>query len=261
MGAITATVIAAFFLPPLNLAVLAFAGVLIARRRPKLGRAIIASSFALLLVLSTPLVANNLLTLLEQNANAPDTEYQKANAIVVLAGGRNYEIAEFGGDTVDKYTLERVYLASHIHRKTRLPMLITGGRPDYNDTAEADLMQSALTALSTPAKWVEPNAINTAQNASYSREILAKEKINTILLVTHGWHMPRARQAFERAGFTVIPVGAGRHEQRVSTIIPFIPTAEGFHRSGVFMHEVVGMAWYWLRDAGTSGEPANMRAQ
>jgi uncharacterized SAM-binding protein YcdF (DUF218 family) len=248
MNPIVTTTIAAFLLPPLNLIALGIIGAIIWRWYPRAGKGIVALSVVSLIVLSMPAVGNGLLTLLERNANAPEVDYRRAQAIVALAGGRNYDIAEFGGDTVDKYTLERVRLAALMQRKTQLPLLVTGGRPDYDNSAEADLMQTALKELSSPAKWVEAEARNTAENATLSRAILQKENINTIILVTHGWHMPRAKQAFERAGFAVIPVGAGRHEQRLTTIVPFIPSAEGLHRSEMFMHEVIGMAWYWLRN-------------
>jgi uncharacterized SAM-binding protein YcdF (DUF218 family) len=248
MNPIVTTTIATFLLPPLCLIALGVFGAIIWRWYPRAGKSAVTLSVVLLIVLSMPAVGNGLLSLLERDANAPESDYQRAQAIVALAGGRNYDIAEFGGDTVDKYTLERVRLAALIQRKTQLPLLVTGGRPDYDNAAEAELMQTALKELSSPAKWMEAEAKNTAQNATLSRAILQKENINTIILVTHGWHMPRARQAFERAGFEVIPVGAGRHEQRWTTIIPFLPSAEGLHRSEMFMHEVIGMAWYWLRD-------------
>lgn len=252
MNPIVTTTIAAFLLPPLCLITLGLGGALVWRWYPRIGKSAVVFSVAMLIVLSMPAVGNGLLAWLERDANASEADYRRAQAIVALAGGRNYEIAEFGGDTVDKYTLERVRLAALLQRKTQLPLLVTGGRPDYDELAEADLMQTALRELATPAKWIETDAKNTAQNATLSRAILAKENINTIILVTHGWHMPRARQAFERAGFVVIPVGAGRHAQRLTTIIPFVPSAEGLHRSEMFMHEVIGMAWYWLRNAGSA---------
>jgi uncharacterized SAM-binding protein YcdF (DUF218 family) len=253
MSPIVTTTIAAFLLPPLSLIIFGLLGAMMWRRHPRLGKSAVTLSVVMLIVLSMPAVGNGLLTLLERDANAPESDYGRAQAIVALAGGRNYEIAEFGGDTVDKYTLERVRLAAFLQRKTQLPLLVTGGRPDHDESAEADLMQTALREYSTPAKWIEADAKNTAQNATLSRAILQKENINTIILVTHGWHMPRARQAFERAGFVVIPAGAGRHAQRLTSIIPFVPSAEGLHRSEMFMHEIIGMTWYWLRNEGDGG--------
>ena len=49
----------------------------------------------------------------------------------------------------------------------------------------------------------------TAENAIFTREILAKENINTIYLVSKSWHLPRAVEIFEKQGFTVIPAPTG----------------------------------------------------
>ena len=239
-------------LPPLNLIMLAGIGALLLRRHRTLGTRLIATSIILLWLLSMPAMGNFLLSCLERGANTPIREMTKAQAVVILAGGRNYGIAEFGGDTTDKFTLERVRLGALVQRKTGLPILVTGGKPDQDESSEAELMQSALEEFSTTAKWVEPEAKNTAQNAAFSARILARENINVIILVTHGWHMSRARAAFERAGFQVFPSGAGRHAQDNYTILQFLPSAQGLARSEMFMHELIGIAWYWATHAGTS---------
>jgi uncharacterized SAM-binding protein YcdF (DUF218 family) len=252
MNSMLSSTIAALMLPPLNLIMLASIGALLLRRHRTWGKCLIATSIMLLWILSMPAMGNFLLSCLERGANTPILEMSKARAIVILAGGRNYDIAEFGGDTADKFTLERVRLGALVQRKTGLPILVTGGKPDQDESSEAELMQRALEEFSVTAKWIEPEAKNTAQNAAFSADILAKQKINVIVLVTHGWHMPRARAAFERAGLQVLPSGVGRHRQDKYTVLQFLPSAEGLARSEMFMHEVIGMTWYWATQAGAS---------
>jgi uncharacterized SAM-binding protein YcdF (DUF218 family) len=250
MNSILSSVISAFLLPPLNLIALAVIGALLLRRHPLRGKRMIAASIVLLWICSMPAVGNLLLAWLEQDANTPISEMHKVQAIIILAGGRNYDVAEFGGDTTDKYTLERVRLGALIQRNTGLPILITGGKPDNDETSEAALMQKALTEFSATTKWVEPDAMNTAQNAIFSARLLINDHVKDIILVTHGWHMPRARAAFERAGFRVLPSGAGRHKQGSYTLLHFLPSAEGMYLTQIFMHEAVGMVWYWASNAG-----------
>jgi uncharacterized SAM-binding protein YcdF (DUF218 family) len=244
------SIISAFLLPPLNLIVLALLGALLLRRYPSWGKRMIAASIVLLWICSMPAVGNLLLAWLEQDANTPISEMHRGQAIIILAGGRNYDVAEFGGDTTDKYTLERVRLGALIQRNTGIPILITGGKPDNDETSEAVLMQKALTEFSATTNWIEQEAMNTAQNAAFSARMLANDQVKDIILVTHGWHMPRARAAFERAGFRVLPSGAGRHKQGSYTLLHFLPSAEGMHHTQIFMHEAVGMVWYWACNAG-----------
>ena len=56
-----------------------------------------------------------------------------------------------------------------------------------------------------PVRWVEPAAHNTAENAARSAAILAPEGIASVLLVTHAWHMRRARAEAGRAGLVAWP--------------------------------------------------------
>lgn len=101
--------------------------------------------------------------------------------------------------------------------------------------------------FSVPVRWVEGASNNTRENAVYSWSALSSEGIHTIVLVTHGWHMPRARAVFERAGFRVVPAGTGFHMSSESSLLDWMPSASGLHASAQFMHEVIGMLWYWLR--------------
>lgn len=90
---------------------------------------------------------------------------------------------------------------------------------------------------------------NTAENAKFSRAILQPYQVDRILLVTHAWHMPRARMAFEKAGFTVIPAATGyAHGPWIETDL--LPSAKGLAFSYLALHEWIGLAWYRLTGSG-----------
>jgi len=40
----------------------------------------------------------------------------------------------------------------------------------------------------------------TWENAAFTARMLRRENVDKILLVTHAWHMPRAKVAFAAAG-------------------------------------------------------------
>jgi uncharacterized SAM-binding protein YcdF (DUF218 family) len=59
--------------------------------------------------------------------------------------------------------------------------------------------------------------------------------------------MPRARRAFEHAGFAVIPAPTRFATRFELTVVDFLPRAEALLDSSLFFHEIVGIAWYYVR--------------
>jgi uncharacterized SAM-binding protein YcdF (DUF218 family) len=80
--------------------------------------------------------------------------------------------------------------------------------------------------------------------------MLREAGIQSAFLVSHGWHLPRARAAFERAGLPVVNVpvrGARAPEYRLSG---FIPRADNLAGSAWAIREWAGRAVYALRGSG-----------
>jgi len=96
-------------------------------------------------------------------------------------------------------------------------------------------------------RWLETESDNPAENAAFSRKTLQVDGVNTIALVTHAWHMPRAKRVFEQAGFTVIPAPTGFHTVGMKGIMNFIPQANYLNLSNIAIREWVGMGWYAMR--------------
>lgn len=237
--------ISAFLLPPLNLLVVAGIGLYLWHKRPRAARILIATSVAGIWLLSTPFVADNLLQSIE--GEPADPSKASADAIVVLSGGQRFDAAEYGGNTVSKETLERVRYAAMLYRRTGKPVLVSGGDPQGGG-GEAPLMKQVLEQeFSVPVRWVEDSSDNTLENARHSHELLAREGVTRIYLVTQAWHMPRSIQAFERAGFEVVPAATAFTSYHKTDLLSFIPNAAALLESYRFMHEVIGMLWYRLK--------------
>lgn len=241
--------ISAFLLPPLNLMVVVVIGLFLWRSRPRLAFSLLASAFALLWLLSTPFVAESLLQSLEP---APlDTRSDTmptADAIVVIGGGTNFYAPEYDGDTVGFATLQRLRYTARVYRETGKPVLVSGGAPLGNPKTEAQLMRNVLEQeFRIPVQWSEETSHNTLENARYSYRLLQQHGIRRIYLVTHAWHMPRARKAFETAGFEVVPAPTAFTTRYQTDLLAWIPQAEAMRDSRIYLREQIGRLWYRLK--------------
>jgi uncharacterized SAM-binding protein YcdF (DUF218 family) len=168
---------------------------------------------------------------------------------VVLGGGLGRESPEYGTDTVNPPTLERLRYAAWLHRRTGLPILVSGGRPLDTRLSEADTMRDALTAdFNAPPRWVEGDSLNTRENAVRAQALLADGSIRRIYLVTHAWHMPRARRAFEEVGLEVIAAPTG-YASITPSPMAWVPSGQALRNTHLAMREWLGQAWYRLNSA------------
>lgn len=239
--------VASFLLPPLSLIVLMAAGLMLLKRHPRVGKGLIAGGLIVLYALSTPLVATLLFRLLQCDPLPEYADLSGVGAIVVLGSGRYEDAPEYGGDTNSPLGLERLRYAAYLHRKTGLPILATGGSPGGR-TPESHFMKETLEKeFGTPVRWIEEKANNTRENARFSQRVLTQEGVGKILLVTHAWHMPRAKSAFEKAGLVVIPAGTRFSGPIGPNLFDFIPDAGALRSSAYALHEIIGIAWYRLR--------------
>jgi uncharacterized SAM-binding protein YcdF (DUF218 family) len=239
--------IAALLLPPGIVVVILLIALLMTWRRPLAAWRPVSVALAALYLLSTQVVADGLLYLLEPAPSdaAADTSGQ---AIVVLGGGIYFKAPEYGADTVKARTLARLRYAARLQRALGKPVIVSGGSPEGSPVGEAQLMKGVLQDdFQVPVQWVEQRADNTLENARMSYRLLKPAGIERVYLVTHAWHMRRARLAFESAGFAVIPAPTVYSTRFQLTVLDFLPRAEALEDSSRFLHEIAGIVWYYGR--------------
>ncbi|MBT9522479.1 MAG: YdcF family protein [Dechloromonas sp.] len=241
--------ISTLLLPPGNgLALLCVAGVF-RRRRWAFGLAVTATVLSIAQCL--PAVAGLLIASLENQsaAIAPNAPKPEAGAIVILGSGLATDATEYGGDTANDRTLIRTRYGATLARRYDLPVLVTGGKLVESDTAEAEIMTHILhEEFAVEARWQEAGSMDTAGNAALSAPILKAAGIQRIVLVTHAFHMPRAKLLFERAGLEVIPAPTAffSHQSFDWLLSDFLPQAKSLHTSYYALHEWLGLAWIAL---------------
>jgi uncharacterized SAM-binding protein YcdF (DUF218 family) len=232
--------------PPVNLAVLALAGLLLPRRWRRAGRWLCMLSLLALLALALPIVPNLLLGALEDGL-AP-TGTAAPQAIVILGGDDAADGPAPAQTSIGALTLERLRGGAALARATHLPVLVTGGVVGAAGEAVAVQMAQSLAAdFATPARWVEPQAATTWDNAALSAALLRREGIGAVFVVTHAWHMRRALIAFRAAGFAATPAPLLPEHAPRMTAAALIPRPGAWLRSYFALHEWIGCAWYAIR--------------
>lgn len=249
MSALLVTqLVSAALLPPLSLVIALATGLFFFRRRPRLAMSLILVSTCALYTLSTPWMGELLQSSLEIAPPVRPEALAAAEAIVVLGGGRRLNSPEYGGDTLNSTSLERLRYAARLHRASGLPILVTGGKPDGGSRAEGRIMRQVLEEeYGIPPQWVEDRARTTWDNAHFSAPLLEQAGIQRIALVTHAWHLRRAAPLFEAQGLTVIPAGTQFSSARMSSVFDLLPTPAGLRSSAFALHEWLGILWYKLR--------------
>ncbi len=232
--------------PPTIFIVLSLAGALIALvwRRSGIGLALASSLF--LYVAATPAASSYLLQRVE-SALPQNVDLSGAQAIVVLGG----DVRGGDGDTPDRLgplSLERMVFAAEAHRRLHLPVVVTGGRLTGAHASLGALMKAALEQdFAVPVAWNEDQSHTTWENALYTARLLLPEKLTTVVLVSHAWHLPRGLWAFERVGLKALPWPAPRTAVRLDRVGNFLPSISALHDTFYALHEMIGAAYYPLR--------------
>jgi uncharacterized SAM-binding protein YcdF (DUF218 family) len=248
--------IAAVLVPPLNLILFAIAGLILAKWWRRAGLAITAVCLVCMLLLSLPLVANDLIFSLEQGLRLPGPG-EPPQAIVVLSGETDHVLDQTPDEVVGPVTLERERAAAGLWRRTGLPVLVSGGVLRHDKVAVAQLMADSMEHdFGVPVRWVEGRSETTWENAADSAAILLPLGIRSVFVVTHAWHERRALMAFRHFGF--VPVAAVVQLDAPGSDI--LPSARAWLQSYYALHEWIGLLWYWVRIhaplAGASRVPA-----
>ena len=232
---------AALILPPAGLILLALGGLWLSRRHPRAGRTIALLALVALLALSLPPVADALLGTLEPPPIA-EADLQRADAIVILGAGTYHEAPEYGGDTLQGAALLRLRYGATLQRRSKLPILVTGGSP-FGGRPEGELMKEVLERdLQASVQWVESASRDTAENARFSAPMLKAGNASRIVLVSHAWHLRRAAPLFRAQGLEVFPAGTGYATASPSALAPLLPSATALEASSRALLEWLAIA-------------------
>jgi uncharacterized SAM-binding protein YcdF (DUF218 family) len=245
-------ILAALVLPPAGPLLLAFLGLLVARRRRAFGLALTALSLGALWLLSAHAVAVLLArNLLPQQVPLDPAQMETVQAVVVLGAGVQPEAPEFGAPQPSGTTLARLRYGAWLARRADKPLAFAGGigwaATGAPTTAEGTIARRVLEEeYGLPPRWLDDRSRDTRENALAIAGAMKPDRIRRIALVTDAWHMPRAVRHFQAAGFDVVPAPTGFPSRRDRAIIEWLPSGSGLALSQLVLREWLALklgAW------------------
>jgi uncharacterized SAM-binding protein YcdF (DUF218 family) len=129
-----------------------------------------------------------------QLAPASNTSLTRFDALIVLGTPADAD----GNPTPSQ--LARVAEAVHEYQRGVAPRMILTGAAAHNQFVEARVMARVAEAQGIPesAIFVEPQAMDTIQNACYSVRIMKAHDWRSAEVVSNATHLPRAGLIFNR---------------------------------------------------------------
>ncbi len=234
-------------IPPISFLYLAILGAAIGRRHRRMGRLIVGAGLAGLVILAIPVVSEATIVGLEQGLPLVPPPDKMPRAIVIL-GGDVTRTADEPFAVAGPLTMDRIRAGAALHRRTGLPILVTGGIVQRERLAVATIMAASLRQdFQVPAEWVEDASTDTWENAALSAAILKPKGITSVYVVTNAWHMRRALIAFRKAGLTATAAPTSFDIVYGQGVAGFLPRVSSWQWSFFAIHEWIGIAIYALR--------------
>ena len=243
-------IISAFLLPPgCFIAILIGAGIwFVYRQRRACG--IFAISLGLLIwSMSLAPVANYLMKGLESGITIPARI--EGDVIILLGGGVNEDARDLTGTGAPSdEMMSRLVTAVRAHRRTGLPVIVSGGAIREGDIPESWIVQRFLQDLGVlPGKiFIDDRSRDTGENARYVAELCKRNGFHSPLLVTSAYHMKRSLLIFHRSHLSVTPLPAGFRSSGRTEITPytFLPSVSALADTVTALREHLGLLFYRL---------------
>ncbi|MDO7907715.1 YdcF family protein [Paenibacillus sp. JX-17] len=213
------------------------------RRQRRIATVLLALT-TLLYLTSTGLFSEALVRGLERQYEQPAAVH--GDVLVVLGAGATQGTPDIDGKgNLLGSAANRLLTAVRLHRATGLPILFSGGQVFPDSGNEADIAHRQLLALGVPEQdiLIENTSLNTEQNAENTAVILQQNHLQQPVLITSGFHLPRAVLQFEKAGIHVQPIPT---DYMASSSVQFYwgkiaPSSAAMSLTGLALKEYLGI--------------------
>jgi vancomycin permeability regulator SanA len=162
------------------------------------------------------------------------TDYRRQADAAIVFGARAY-----ADGTCSEALTNRVATAVKLYHDGSVGRLIMSGGPGDGAVTEPQAMRDLAVRLGVPAERIvlDESGLNTRASVQNVHRLLDRMQAHRLLAVSHFYHLPRVKMAFQRQGLTVYTVPA--EEPRMLSALPVLIARE------------VGAIWaYYLWPAG-----------
>jgi uncharacterized SAM-binding protein YcdF (DUF218 family) len=216
-------------------------------------------AIAVLYLSSIPVVGDRLVGWLESRYPViPLEQVEPADAVVVLGGIMGPPPAHHALPNWSE-AVERFEAGVALYQAGRAGRLVfSGARLPWEDkiATEGDELKRRAIARGVPADRIVigPVVDNTAAEARATVGLMREQNWRRVIVVTTGWHMPRAALQFRRAGVDAVffPVDLRTDLSSPLTVADFIPTAGAWQMTETALRECYGWMFYWLFRRGAA---------
>jgi uncharacterized SAM-binding protein YcdF (DUF218 family) len=239
-------IIEAFLLPPGLFVLIGVISLALCSRWT--GRLLFLVNLSALYLLSTPVVGTYLMSSSELSKAASEAEIRafQPQVILVPLSNRNTHAPEYGGQTVGSDSLQRLRYAAYLHRRTGLPVLLSGGQTPELGPPSTELGRRILEQeFQLSAATVETENSSGDGNARLNNPLIARIGGRRVLLATQAWHIKRTSERLRAQGLAVLeaptditlPISDARDPKL------WIPRLWALGLSKRSMQERMGEAW------------------
>jgi uncharacterized SAM-binding protein YcdF (DUF218 family) len=220
----------------------------------RIGQVFLGVALVTLWIAATPVFSNWLNWQLESQFPPLSADRLPQSDVVIVLGGvlaqpTSPRLAADLSDAVD-----RIMHALRLYRAGKAPLIVISAgnqAPQRAATPEARLIADLLMELGVPrsALVLETRSRNTHENATHTAAIFKEHGWRNGLLVTSGFHMPRALAAFRHEGLAVTPAATDVHSGPPQFASPFaiLPDAGALALTTSAIKEMIGFCYYRLR--------------
>lgn len=208
---------------------------------------LLAITIALLLVMTNGWFVNQCYLAYE----SPQTSLKKSYQWCIILGGGMMRSGEGyrTGETADRFVQPLLLYKKGLVKK----LIITGGNVNIkglkmDETQESKKVKEVLIAMGVAEKdiYLEENARNTHENATYTKKILAPYLAEEMVLVTSAMHMPRAKACYTKEGFKVVvyPADIKKKDTPSGILDLVIPQERNLSKFAELIREMTGFVIY-----------------
>lgn len=170
------------------------------------------------------------------------------NAIVVLGSGTSWLPALKKIKPMAK-AYSRILVGAQLYTLCKKSgkschIILSGGDATHTGITEAQLYKNELLDIGIKDADIilEPNSLNTFENAKFTGELLQKQHFDKVYLVTSGIHLKRAFLYFSHCEIKVTPYPS----DYIKPIYTFYPNAINFSIADAALHELAGVLRFYL---------------